>query len=107
MELGARRSGRCSWSFRWWNKMTSVYKAFRIRGTCKDALGALIVVDDKFDLREFWELTKAAQRVRPHEWEREVAKSLEQMEKHLKAIAQVMKKPEMQRAQHQMIEQEA
>jgi hypothetical protein len=88
------------------DKLVENYTVFRIRGTSKDSLGQVYPIDDAFDIQEFWNLTVAAERIRPHEYGREAVKTLEKMEKHLGVLAKAAKKPETERVVPSLFEKD-
>lgn len=71
--------------------ITEVYERFRIRGSFRDVLGELHQVDEAVDLREHWRLGKGADHVMPVDWKQETARHLEKIEKHLKAMAELLR----------------
>jgi len=59
--------------------LTAKYSTYRLRGTYKDALGTAHTVDESFDIREFWETTKAVEHLMPEDHVRDIAKALKKL----------------------------
>jgi hypothetical protein len=64
--------------------LTATYHTLRLCGHFFDALGNRHEVNEPVDVREFWELTKAAVELRPEEWDRATAQHLETIAKEVK-----------------------
>lgn len=60
----------------------------RLSGRCRDALGEVHQIDERFPIKEWWETLKASKNVVPHDWNEESARSLERIQKELHSISE-------------------
>ena len=73
------------------DNQTKLYAALRLTGSYRDALGDQHGVDERFDIRAWWEFKKASlERFKP-DWRDEVPKHLKAIHDQLKALATAMK----------------
>jgi hypothetical protein len=69
------------------DQTTARFSRLRLTGRCRDVLGEEHVIDETFEIREWWETMKKAQILLPRDLPEEMARSLEKIEKDLKTIS--------------------
>jgi hypothetical protein len=70
---------------------TERFHQLHLTGSYLDVLGEQHQVDETFELSEWWEFLKAALHRFQDEWQEEVPKRLQKIEKHLEGIGQTLK----------------
>jgi hypothetical protein len=66
-------------------ELTERYAGFRIKGSCKDALGDIHTFDEFAEAREWWRLLNESVKTVPRDRLRDMSKTFE---KHLKTMEQ-------------------
>jgi hypothetical protein len=65
--------------------LTTAYTHLSLFGTCSNALGDKNEVARRIDLKEIWELSKAAEHLMPHDYPKEIVRHLKGIENELKS----------------------
>lgn len=64
-----------------------LFSYLRLSGTCRDALGEVHEIDERVDIREWWNELRISNETVPHDWPEEAARTLDKIHKELQSIA--------------------
>jgi hypothetical protein len=74
------------------DQSTARFARLRLSGKCRSVLGEVRQIEELFDIREWWVALKAADNLVPHDWAEESARSLKDISKNLRVIAEEAKR---------------